>query len=356
MRVILANSEPGFRGGEHQTVALAKGLLDAGLDVHAAVARGSRLEAELSGSIEVHPLAFESVPIVTPIRLRGMISSLGADILHAQTSRSHTHLWLARMLLDDPPPLVVSRRVAFKPRGGLKYRSGIAHYIPISLAAARGLSSVGVPDQEMTVIPSGIDVRSFHGSSGDERLIEGWGFGPGRTLIGTVAALEREKGLMTLIAAAHKIIMQRDGCDFLVVGEGRLERELADEIERRQITDRMKIRPQTAPLQDIMPLFDIYILPSLAEGLSTALIAAAATGLPIVASGVGGIPEIIGDDGGLLVLPGDAGELSSAVTRLLDDASLRGEISAKAARRADAFDIERTVQATAEVYRRVIAT
>ena len=354
MRVMLANSERGYRGGEHQTVALAKGLIDAGIDVSAAVVKGSRLEEELLDVTRVYPLPFESIPLVTPFGLRRFITEFRPDILHAQTSRSHTHLWLARMLLGNPPPLIVSRRVAFRPRGGLKYRSGVAHYIPISKAAMAGLSSIGVASERMTVVPSGVDVGSFSRASGDEHLLDEWGIGTGSTLIGTIAALEREKGLATLIEAAAEIVKRRDDCVFMVIGQGSLRKELEDDIRSRGMDGRIVIAPQTAPLQEVMPLFDIYVQPSLEEGLSTALIAAAATGLPIVAADSGGMPEIVGDDGGLLVAPGDAGDLSAGLARLLDEEKLREELSERAMQRALGFDMERTVLGTLSVYHRVL--
>jgi glycosyltransferase involved in cell wall biosynthesis len=75
---------------------------------------------------------------------------------------------------------------------------------------------------------------------------------------------------------------------------------------------------------NLLPAFDIFVLPSLTEGLSIALLEAAATGLAIVASSVGGNPEIIRDgETGLLVPPADARALEAALLRLLGDAPLR---------------------------------
>ena len=354
MKVLLSNSERGFRGGEYQTVALVKGLLGAGLDVSAAVMRGSRLEEELRGVARVCPLPFETIPVVTVCKLRRFILEFQPDILHAQTSRSHTHFWLTRMLLMSPPPLIVSRRVAFRPRSGLKYRSGAAHYIPISKAALEGLCSVGVSPERMTVVPSGVEVGRFNTAIGDERLLEEWGIVPGITLIGTIAALEREKGLLTLIEAAEKIVKRRSDCVFLVIGEGSMRGKLESSIRERGVEGRIIILPQTASLDKILPLFDIYVQPSLEEGLSTALIAAAASGLPIVAAETGGIPEIIGDDGGLLVTPGDAEALKAGIARLLDEEDLKRSLSEQARRRALTFDIERTVLGTLSVYNRIL--
>ncbi len=351
MKVLLANSEAGFRGGEHQTVALIKGLIDAGIDARAAVMKGSMLEEELSGVARVYSLPFETIPMMTPLRLRRLISEYRPDVLHAQTSRSHTHLWLARLLIGNPPPLVVSRRVAFRPRGGPKYLYGVAHYIPISEAASESLASVGVSRERMTIVPSGVDVGAIRTATGDEGLLEEWGIGSGSRLIGTVAALEKEKGLLTLLDAAEEIVGRRDDCVFLVLGEGSLGERLGARIREAGAGGRIVISPRTAPLRRILPLFEIYVQPSLEEGLSTALVAAAAAGLPIVAAEAGGMPEIIGFDGGLLVPPGDAEALSGAIDRLLNEEGLRTRLSERAKQRALEFDMERTILGTLSVYR-----
>jgi glycosyltransferase involved in cell wall biosynthesis len=69
-----------------------------------------------------------------------------------------------------------------------------------------------------------------------------------------------------------------------------------------------------------MRLFDIFVLPSLSEGLSSAILEAMATSLPIVATAVGGIPELVEDgDNGLLVAPADPAALARAIERLADN-------------------------------------
>lgn len=357
MKVLLANSERGFRGGEHQTISLGLGFARRGCDVIMAVPPGSPVIEKIAGRIPVITAAFETPPFMTPLTLKRHISTHLPDIVHAQTSKAHTHLWIATGLLRNAPPLVVSRRVAFKVSraGRLKYRTGVAHYIPISGAAAQSLTDAGVDAQKMTVVPSGVDLDVFRNSSGDSRLLDSWRAG-GKFLIGTVGALEKEKGHGVLLRAARKVLGEHPGCILVIIGRGALEGRLKEQVNLMGLAGRIVISGLSAPLEDILPLFDLFVLPSLQEGLSTALIAALAAGLPVVASRTGGIPEVIGSDCGILVPPGDHDALARALLDLVENGGLRDRIARAGTGKAEKFNIDVTVERTIEVYERILGT
>jgi glycosyltransferase involved in cell wall biosynthesis len=347
-----------MRGGEFQTAALARALMRSGCDVMLAARAGSALSRAAFGSIPTEEFGFEGVPVVTPFVLARLVSRWRADVLHAQTSSAHTHLWLARGLLRAAPPLVVSRRVAF-PIGKdlfslLKYRTGVAHYIPISRAAAGSLLARGVSASRMTVIPSGVDVEAFRSAKASNDLERRWGIEKGGCVIGVVAAFEREKGHRVLLKAAASVVRECPDTRFILVGEGSLERELRDEIAALKIERAVRCVPPDVPLEEMLPLFDIFVLPSIEEGLSTALIAAMATGLAVIASNTGGIPEVITPESGLLVPPGDEAALAGAIRRLIGDEKLRRSMGEAAMARGADFDMRRTVERIMEVYVRLL--
>ena len=354
MRVILANSEKGWRGGEFQTMELARGLQRGGCEVMIASRVHSELSRRASGVIPLAEFRFEAVPLATPLALARLISRSRADILHAQTSNAHTHLWLARKLCAGAPPLVVSRRVAFRigkdPLSLLKYRTGVAHYIPISGAAAESLVALGVDGSRLTVIPSGIDVDAFVGAIGSPEVRRKWGLQPGEVIVGTVASFEAEKGHETLVRAAGEIVRRNPSVRFILVGEGRLRSRIEEKIKLAGIEGRLMCVSLEAPLENVLPLFDIFVLPSLEEGLSTALIAAMAAGLPVVASMTGGIPDVVSRDNGILVPPGDHEALSRAIAGLIRDADLRRRMGEAGVKRAADFEIDRTVERIRGIY------
>jgi len=357
MRILLVNSERGFRGGEFQTAALADGLSERGFEVHVAAAAGSPLAEELRGRVPVHGFPFESVPVWTPMSLRRLIGGIGPDLVHAQTSRAHTHAWLAARFMRDAPPLVVSRRVAFATSGGFiarrKYLTGVEHYVPISEAAAAGLRSAGVPEERMTIIPSGVKVSAFRDAEGDRSLLAGWGATGTGAVIGTVAALEREKGLDVLVRAARLLVSDHGDCIFVVIGEGAERGGLKRLIGREGLEGRVVLAEPTGRLEEVLPLFTLFVLPSLVEGMSTSLVAAMASGRAIVASRTGGIPEVVGNDAAVLVPPGDEEALARAIGALLSDPQRRSELGRNASRRAERFDIDGTIDATISLYRAI---
>ena len=77
---------------------------------------------------------------------------------------------------------------------------------------------------------------------------------------------------------------------------------------------------------DFLRLADIFVHPSLQEGLSNSLLEAMALGLPVVATRIGGIPEVVGEEGGLLIPPRDAETLAEAIMILLQDHSRRKDL------------------------------
>jgi glycosyltransferase involved in cell wall biosynthesis len=359
VRVLLVNSERSLRGGEHQTVALARGLRERGCDVYLCVRKGSQIIGHVTPHFPVATAPFESIPLMTPHVLRRCIAAWRPDILHAQTSRAHTHLRFVRFLLGNPPPVVVSRRVAFPVSGGpvgwLKYRTGVAHYIPISDAAAGTLRAAGVPADRMTIVPSGIDVARFAAARGDEALLARWGITPDEFIIGTVAAFEESKGYLVLLEAALHVLRRHPECRFVCLGSGGGEEWLRGVVARAGLGAASVVSSLDVPLETILPLMHLFALPSLREGLSTALLAALAAGIPVVASDTGGIPEVLGSDYGLLVPPGDARALARGIIDLIEDERKRRELASRGHTRALQYDIGRTIDGTLGVYRAVLA-
>ena len=101
-----------------------------------------------------------------------------------------------------------------------------------------------------------------------------------------------------------------------------------------------------------MKSFDIFCLPSLSEGLSSAILAAMSNRLPVVATAVGGIPELVIDrETGLLVPPRDPERLARALQELLDSPDLRKRMGESGRRRVeDYFTLEKKIRNFERLY------
>ena len=355
MKALLAGSESGWRGGEHQTLLLAIGLRERGIGVTIAAPGRSALAARAAtAGIPVVFFPFETIPLWTPLRLAEVCRRRGIDILHAQTSRAHTHCGIASRLCAGGAALVVSRRTAFPVSRGvsraLKYRRWADHYLPISAAAAIALEEAGVPRERMTIVPSGIETARFAGLHQDGRERERRGL-DGRFVVGTVAAPTPEKGLDVLAAAAAILGPAAGGKT-----AGRIAFLVQTTAAFAPTAGIARIDPGEMPIERFLALLDAYVVPARAEGLSTALMAAVAAGLPVAGSRVGGIPEVAGEDHAILVPPGDPAALAGAIAALADDDGMRRRFAARAGERAGEFDISRTVEKTIAVYERLLAS
>ena len=356
MRVVLVNSAKTMRGGESQTLELGLRLRGRGVETAFVVRTGSELAAALPAGSEMMEARFETLPLTTPLRLRRFISRWGPDIVHAQTSKAHTHALVACAGLV---PLVVSRRTTFGggrgPASALKYGKGVAQYIPISEAAARSLRLRGVPDEKMTIVHSGIDIARFGSAVRDPDTRKILGMEGEGLLAGTVAAFEEEKGHAVLLEAAAILESKGVRMRFVLAGRGRLEKSIVAEASKRGLDTGIFHIGEDLTLESFLKALDIYVLPSLEEGLSTGLMAAMAAGLPCVASRAGGIPEVTGEDAAALFEPGDPEELADALGNLAADRIAREEYSSRAAERVRLFDVERMVNGILDVYGRVLS-
>jgi glycosyltransferase involved in cell wall biosynthesis len=143
--------------------------------------------------------------------------------------------------------------------------------------------------------------------------------GPVR-VVSVTGLYQRDKGVDVLIEAAR--LLRAQGRDFTVsiVGDGPLYYEYLAEAHAADldgVVDFVGHLPDPAAVMDFLDHRDVYVLPSLSEGLPRALVEAMARGLPCVSTAVGGIPEVLDDE--WLVPAGDAAALAEALGRAIDD-------------------------------------
>lgn len=187
------------------------------------------------------------------------------------------------------------------------------HIITVSSGIAATLRGCGIPADKIGVVYEGIDVAEIE-STPAERLHP-----QGICVIGCVAFLSREKGHSTLLAAFARLHARRPAVRLVLVGDGPLQAELEQQAKQLGVADAVRFlgfREQVAPF---LRGFDIFVLPSLSEGLSSGILAAMAAGLPVVASNIGGIPELVRDGvTGMLVPAGEPRALAEALEHLVD--------------------------------------
>ncbi|MCH7597942.1 glycosyltransferase family 4 protein [Patescibacteria group bacterium] len=142
--------------------------------------------------------------------------------------------------------------------------------------------------------------------------------------IGAIAELHKNKGLSYAIDACAKLDRTNHNFFFVIIGEGEERERLKSQIRDRGLENHIILAGHIANAGKLLSAFDIFILPSIKEGLPYALLEAGLNSLPVVASRVGGIPEVVEHNvSGLLTAPKDILAIKNSLETLLHDKRLR---------------------------------
>lgn len=205
----------------------------------------------------------------------------------------------------------------------LLYRltSRLVHgFIAVSDDVKKALIEIIDPiGEKVAVICNGVDTGKY-GHMIDKGLVRSQlGLATDTRLIASVATLKRQKGHRYLIEALASIMPRYPDVHVLLIGDGPLREELQLQVKRSDLEAHMHFLGSRHDVPELLAASDLFVLPSLWEGLAMALLEAMASGLPIVASQVSGtVQAIIPNQSGILVPPGDADSLARAIERLLD--------------------------------------
>ncbi len=175
-------------------------------------------------------------------------------------------------------------------------------------------------------------------------------------VVGTVGRLSPEKDHATLLQAFTALRAAGSPAHLVIVGGGPLEAALTAQVGALGIADAVHLLGFRTDVSDLLPLFDLYVLPSRMEGVSLTLLEAMAARLPVVATRVGGNPEVVVDGvTGSLVEPGEPVPLAAALGALLDDRAGRLAMGSRGHERVhERFDMARLVDDHVRLYERLV--
>jgi glycosyltransferase involved in cell wall biosynthesis len=266
---------------------------------------------------EIRPLKLRNDLDLRPVLpVRRLIRDQSYDIVHFHTKRAHAFsLWLG----GAPPgqKRVVTRRMDYPMRKGwydrYLYNRRVDGVVAISERIAALLIEGGVKRERIRVIHSGVDLEPFKIiplARGDNSVM----------VIGATAVLEERKGLSFLLEAAAELKRQGRRLKYLIAGDGSQREKL------RRLAEALGLKEEVVFLGFVfdVPAFlssvDIFVMPSLFEGLGVAALEAMAAARPVIASDTGGLSELVADgETGLLAPPGDSPALARAIGRLVSE-------------------------------------
>jgi glycosyltransferase involved in cell wall biosynthesis len=210
----------------------------------------------------------------------------------------------------------------------LLYNRRVDGVVAISQSIADSLASAGVIRSRIRLIHSGIDPIPFAMAARAAKPRSGV------PVIGSAAVLEKRKGHAILLQAAQILKSRGEDIKYVFAGEGTLRSKLEELVRTLGLTQEVTFMGFTSDVPAFLAGIDIFVMPSLFEGLGVAALEAMAAEKAVVASRVGGLAEsIIDGQTGLLVPPNDPEMLAAALGRLITDRSLCESMGVRGAER-----------------------
>jgi len=234
----------------------------------------------------------------------------------------------------------------------------IAHHVSVSKDLARFLvERVGVSPSRITQIYNGVDASKFAPAraAASDVLPERFR-GEGQVVVGTVGRLQPIKNQLALVRAFASMLRQapnlRARARLALIGDGPTRAELDDCVRGEGLGDVTWLAGARDDVDHVYRCIDVFVLPSLREGISNTILEAMASALPIIATDVGGNAELVADgENGCLVPLSDERALSNALLRYASDRELR-ERQGRASRQLvlERFSLDAMVNGYLRVY------
>jgi glycosyltransferase involved in cell wall biosynthesis len=223
--------------------------------------------------------------------------------------------------------------------------------IAVSDGLRRTYERIGVPHEQFTTVPNGVRARGA--SFGRLAARQALGLDADQPVVMTAGRLVTMKGHRHLVEATPQLVSRFPGLAVIILGRGNLHDQLVRQAADLGVGPAVRIVGHRPDARMLLDAADVFVLPSLTEGMPLAAMEAMDAALPVVATGVIGTDEVVVQNKtGLLVPPRDSGALADAVAQLLADRDLRTAYGqAGRARYLEEFTVEHMVARTAEVYR-----
>jgi glycosyltransferase involved in cell wall biosynthesis len=327
MNILYLTNHLNIGGITSYVLTLAKAFKKHGHKVYIASSGGKLLSEFIAEGIVYLPIPIKTKSevsykiLISKYKLLKIIREKNIDILHANTRVTQVLSFFLRRSLSKP--YVSTCHGFFKKRLFRKmFPCWGNKVIVISEPVKEHLvKDFRVKGEDIRVIHNGIDVENFQIPDPKLQIAIKKKLGlSGGPVVGIVARLSEEKGHLYLIAAMKSVLSRVPQAQLLIVGNGRMKKELLELTKDLGMEKNIFFLAAVDDTKQVLAAMDLFVLPSLKEGLGLALMEAMASGLGVIGSDVGGIRSLIQDGhNGLLVRAADIQGLSYAILELLQN-------------------------------------
>jgi glycosyltransferase involved in cell wall biosynthesis len=288
----------------------------------------------------------------------GLVRRKRIDMLHTHEFGMSTYGLLTSWFTRVPMIATVHGKAYYgeRWRRRMAYRLVASHAVQV-VAVAEDIrrfliDRVGATPEKVRTIYNGVDAKTVGSAEDGARVRRELGIPEATPVIGTIANLYPVKGHTYLLEAAAEVAKVAPQAVWLLAGRGGLLRQLQDEACHLGIANKVRFLGFRDDPAALLQAMDLFVLPSLSEGLPVSVLEAMAAGRPVVATDVGGNREVIVDGRtGFLVAPGDSRALAAGMITLLADRDLADRYGAEGrARVSQQFSLERMVSAYELLY------
>ena len=336
----------------------------------------SGIETAKMGGVEVLPLP-PMVRRINPVKDIAALISLIRLIVRERPDIVHTHSSKAGLLGRMAAKLAKVPHIVHTPHGHVFYghfgRLASRIFLWIEKFFSRFTDRIVAltdgekndyeklsvcPSEKLLKIHSGVDVAHYMKPNGN--MVEkrrSLGLDQNGKVIGFVGWLLPIKGPEYLVKAMEFVWPEHPEASLVFAGKGDLDVDLRAQALRMNANGRIKFLGWREDINEIMPIFDMLVLPSLNEGMGRVLVEAMAAGKPVVASRVGGIPDlVIHGKTGFLVPPADEKALAAWIKKILDDPEKAWEMGQQGRKLCQQFSLEAMIEKLDDFYSDLITT
>jgi len=214
-------------------------------------------------------------------------SDLAAKLFAPLEIMATCHLWYKEANRPVKMRVMIALELLF-------YRSFLC-VVGVSDSICGVLADAGVPRENLQVIANGVQVKCAKSPSTEDTIAlrRELGLPDGDRCIINTGRLTDQKAQRDIVSAAQILRDQGQELQFLIVGEGELEPDLRRQIASAELTRSVHLLGFRADIPQLLAIADLFVLPSLDEGMPMSLLEAAAVGLPAIVTEVGDIPKLI---------------------------------------------------------------
>lgn len=347
-KVLFVITKSNFGGAQKYVFDLATGLPADQFDV--AVILGG------SGTL-THKLQEKGIRIISIFSLKRDVNLLSdifsffkmvsifvkerPDVVHLNSAKAGGIGALAARFADVPRIIFTAHGWAFNEERSLVERTAIKFFswftillshTTIAVSEAIKNDAVKWPfiSNKVVVVKNGIKQTTFY--TRKEALAHLFAYGKTHVpenafVIGSISELHKNKGLEYAIEAFSKLAEKDSSLYYFILGGGEEEENLSALIGRLRLEERILLLGYIEDASRFLSAFDIFLLPSVKEGLPYVLLEAGLARIPTIATNVGGVSEIIEDkETGILIKPTYPDSICNAVRDLFNSPPLRSTL------------------------------